>query len=85
MAGSTILQCAQGVNNYAQIQKRIFFLLDLWSRGAVDELVRDTYNSAMAYLGKSRGTQTMEERHRTFLNLVLKVKLCTAVQVVYER
>ena len=43
------------------------------------------YNSAMGYLGKAHGNQTMEECHRTFLNLVLKGKLREAVQFVCER
>ena len=44
---SVILQRAQGVNNFAQIIKRIFFLLDLWNRGAFDEVVKDMYNFTM--------------------------------------
>ena len=72
---SIILQYTQGVNNSAQIQKHILFRLDLWNCGAFDELVKDTYKSAMGCLGKSRGTQTTEERHGTFSNLVLKGKL----------
>ena len=63
---SVILQRAQGVNNSAQIRKRILFLIDFWNRGAFDELVKDTYNSAMGYPGKACGTQTEEQRHRTF-------------------
>ena len=39
----------------------------------------------MGYLGKYRGTQTTEERHQTFLNLVLKGKLFEAVQFVCDR
>ena len=60
---SLVLQRAQGINNSTQIRKRILFLLDLWSRGVFDELVKDTYNSAMVYPGKARGNQTTEERH----------------------
>ena len=82
---SVILQRAKGDKNSAKIRKRIFFRLDLWNRGAFDELVKDTYNSAMGYLVKSCGTQTMEERHQMFLNLVLKGKLRKAVRFVYER
>ena len=43
------------------------------------------YNSAMGYLRKTRGTQTMEERHRKFSNLILKGKLRESVRFVYER
>ena len=42
-----ILQHTQGVNNFAQIRKRILFPLDLWNRGAFYKLVKETYNSAM--------------------------------------
>ena len=80
-----IIQRAQGVTNYAQILKRIYFLLDLWNRGAFEELVKDTYNSAMGYLGKAREIQTPEELHGTFSNLVLKGKLREAVQFVCDR
>ena len=52
---SVILQCAQDFNNYTQIRKRILFQMDLWNRGAFDELVKDTYNSAMGYLGNLVG------------------------------
>ena len=50
---SAILQCAQGVNNSTQIQKRILFRLDFWNCGAFDKLTKDTYNSTMEYLRKS--------------------------------
>ena len=76
---SVILQRAQGINNSAQIRKRILFRLDLWNLGAFDKLVKDTYNSAMGYLGKSCEVQNVEERHQAFLNLVLKGKLREAI------
>ena len=82
---SVILQRAQGVNNSAQIRKRVLFQLDLWNLQAFDKLVKDTYNSAMGYLGKACGSQTAEERHRTFSNLVLKGKFSEAVQFVCDR
>ena len=44
-----------------------------------DELVKDAYDCAMGYLGKDCGIQTAEKRHRTFLNLVLKIELREAV------
>ena len=47
--------------------------------------MKDTYNSAMRFPGKSYGTQTMEERHRTFLKLVIKGKLCEAVRFACKR
>ena len=76
---SIILQLAQGVNNPAQIRKHILFRLDCWNRGAFDDIVKDTYNSAMGYLGKDCGNQTEEKHYRTFSNLVLKGKLRKAV------
>ena len=47
--------------------------------------MKDTYEFAMGYLRKSRGSQTAEERHRTFSNLVLKGELREAVQFVCDR
>ena len=44
---SVILQCAQGVNNSAQIRNRFLFRPYLWSRGVFEELVKYTYNSTM--------------------------------------
>ena len=76
---SIILHCAQGVNNSVQICNCILFQPDLWNRGEFDEIVKDTYNSAMGYLGKARGTQTTEEHYRTFSNLLLEGKLRKAV------
>ena len=82
---SVILQCVQGVNNSAQICKRILFWLNLWNCGAFDDLVKETHNSGMGYLGKYCGLQTAEERHRNFSNLVLKGKLHKVVQFVCDR
>ena len=81
---SVILQHAQGANNSAQIQKRILFRLGLWNCEAFDELVEDTYNSSMGYLGKSCGNQTKEQHHRTFSKLVLKGRLHKAVPFVCD-
>ena len=39
----------------------------------------------MGYLEKARGSQTEEQRHRTFSNLVLKGKLRKAVWFVCDR
>ena len=47
--------------------------------------MKDTYNSALGYLGKSCGTQTIEESHQKFLNLALKVKLGKPVRFVCYR
>ena len=82
---SVVLLRSQGGNNSAQICKHILFLLDCCNRGAFDELVKDTYNSAVGYLRKSCGNETEEQRHRTFSNLVLKVRLRKAVWFVSYR
>ena len=39
----------------------------------------------MGYLGKALGIQTEEQRDQTFLKIVLKGKLCKAVQFVCDR
>ena len=44
---SIILQRTQGVNNSAQIRNRILFQLNLWNRGAFDNLVKG--NSKFRY------------------------------------
>ena len=69
---SVILLHTQGVNISAQIRKCIFFRLDFWNRWAFDELVKDTYNSAMVYLGKFCGNQTEEQHHKRSQTLSLK-------------
>ena len=82
---SVILQRNQGVNTSLQICKHVLFQLSFWNRGAFDELVKDTYNYAMGYLGKDRRNQEEEQHHKTFSNLVLKGKLCKAVRLVCDR
>ena len=72
---SVILQRSQGINNSAKIRKHILFQLNCWNQGEFDKPVKYTYNSALVYLGKYRGNQTEEQRHRTFSNLLLKGKL----------
>ena len=69
---SVILQHVQGVNNSTKTRKRILFQLDLWNCGEFDNLVKNTYNFAMKYTGRTCGSQTTEERHRTFSKLFLK-------------
>ena len=82
---SVILQHAQVVNNSAQIWNHILFWLDLWNCGSFDKLVKDTYNFAMGYLVKACRSQTTEERHRTFSNLLLKGGFHEAVRFVCYR
>ena len=82
---SVILQRDQGVNSSAQICKRILFLLDYWNHEAFDELLKDTYNLAMGYMGKACAIQTGEQCHRNFSNLAQKEKLSEAVQFICDR
>ena len=82
---SVILQCAQDVNNSAQIRMRILFRLYFWNRGTFGELIKDTYNSSMVHLRKSRGNQTDEQRQIMLSKLTLKVKFCQVVQLIYDR
>ena len=81
---SVILKRAEGVKNSAQIRKRILFRLDCWNRGLFDELMKDTYNPAMGYLGKFRGAQT-KKQYITFLNLILNGKLRKADRFFCDR
>ena len=78
---SVMLQLAQGVNNFVQIRKHILFLFNCWNRGAFDELVKDTYNSEIGYLGQARGNQTKEQQHKPFSNLVPKGKVARSSPV----
>ena len=48
--------------------------------GVFDELMKDTFNAATRYLGKSRRIQTKEQSHSTFSNLGLKRKLRETVR-----
>ena len=82
---SVILKRAQGLNNSAQIHKRILFRLNFCNCRSFDKLVKYMYNSAMVYLRKTRGNQMEEQRHRTFLTLVLKGKLREDVQLVCDK
>ena len=66
---------------YAQIEAQ----LDSWNCCAFDELTKNSYTAAMGYLGKARRTQSVEQCHRTFSNLILRVKFCKAVRFFGER
>ena len=60
---------------------------DLGSRidphcGTFEKLVKYRHNAATGFLGKARGIQSEEQRHRTLLNLFLKGKLRKEVRFV---
>ena len=50
-----------------------------------DKLMEETYNFAMGYLRKALENQMEEQRHITFSNLILKIKLCEAVEFICYR
>ena len=82
---SVILQRTQGINRSKHICAHIFFWLDFYNCGAFGDLVKDTFNVAMGYLGKSHGMKTKEQSHCTFSNLVLKGKLHEAERFICAR
>ena len=47
--------------------------------------MKDAYNPATGYLGKSRGSQTTEKFHRKFSDLILKGLLRKSVQFICDR
>ena len=63
---TVILQLIRLVSGAKNICDRITSRLELWNKGAYNELVQDPYGTAKAYLGKTRGTQTQEQHHRNF-------------------
>ena len=73
---SVILQHVRSVTGAKNICAQIKFQIDFWNRGTFDKLANDMYTAAMGHLGKARGTQRKEQRHRKFSNLVLKRKFC---------
>ena len=69
------------VNNAKHIRVCIQFRIDHWNCGAFDELLKDNFNMSTGCLGKSSRIQIKEQRHCTFLNLVLKGRFCEAVRL----
>ena len=67
---SVILQRAQGVNNYAQIQKRVLFLIDLWDRGASDKLMKDTYGGTSLNVFKPCPEEEIKRSRTVFCDSV---------------
>ena len=53
--------------------------------GRLINLVKDTYNYAVGYLGESCRNKTEKQCHRTFSNLILKGKWREAVWFIYGR
>ena len=77
-----ILQRAQGVNNANHTHAPILFWLNHWNSGAFDELAKDTFNMLRDTWENIVGFKSKEQRHQTFLILVLKGKWLEAVQCV---
>ena len=82
---SVILQRAQAVNNAKHIRLCIQFIIYWWNCGEFEKLLKETFNAATWFLGKSCGIQSYEKFHRTFSNLALKGRLCEAVRFVCAR
>ena len=72
---SVILQCVRLFTGAKNIRAIIEFRLNSWNHGAFEKLINDTYTAATGYLGRARGTQSEEQRHRTFSDIVLRQKL----------
>ena len=64
---------------------RITSRIELWNKGAYDELIQDSYGETVASLGKSRRTQNQKQLRGTLSNLILIVKLREAARFIYEQ
>ena len=56
--------------------------LELWNKGAYDELVQDSYGTVEPFLGNKCGTQIQEQSHCTFSNPILHGKLRKVVRFI---
>ena len=74
-----ILQRVCLVSGAKNICDRITSRLDLWNKGTCKKLVQDSYSAVTDYLGEAHRTQTQEQRHCTYSNLILREKLREAV------
>ena len=63
---------------------RINSRLNLWNKGAYNELVQDYYSVVEACLGDKCETQIQEKRHSTYSNLVIHGKFREAVRFICE-
>ena len=82
---TVILQRVRLVSVAINIRNQIPSLIDLWNRGAYDELVQDSYIEAVYVLGNNYGTQTQEKHHSTFSNLAMCRKLREDILFICER
>jgi hypothetical protein len=80
-----VLQRSKEVSGAANIRRRITTRLDAWEASKHDMLVQDAERTALAQLARVRGTETPEQRAKTFARLVLQGKLRTAVRWVTDR
>ena len=81
---TVLFQRVSGVFGSRNIHDQIDSLLDLYNKGSYNELVQDCHRAAEEDLGGKRGTQTQEQRHRTFSNPFLN-KLSEAVHFICEQ
>jgi hypothetical protein len=82
---AVILQRSREVKNAGAIKRRLSNRMDAWEVGKFDMLTQDTERTALAQLARVRGTQTPEQRAKTYARLVLQGKLRAAVRWLTER
>ena len=58
-----------------KIRERITSHLNLWNKCAYNELAQDSYGLAWTFLGNKRNSQTQDQCHSTFSNLIMRGKL----------
>ena len=80
---TVILQRVSGLSGARIIRDRIESQINLWNKGAYNELVKDSHRVAEEYLGNKRGTQTQDQWNCTFSNLVLKKGNCAKPFVLF--
>ena len=73
------------VSGAKHISDQITSRINLWNKGAYDELVQESHGVSAAYLGKARGNQNWEQRHCNFLNFILCGKLRETVWFIFEQ
>ena len=76
---SVILKRFRLVIGTKNICMKIVLQTDCWNHDEFDKLINDAYAVATGFPGKGRGTQIQKQRHSTFSNLFLCVKLGEAV------
>jgi hypothetical protein len=82
---AVILQKHRDVKGAGDIRKRINNRLDSWANESFAMLVQDTQRTALSQLSRLQGTETEEQRAKTFNRLILQGKIRAGVRYVTER